>query len=51
VDRRRLVAHMHQIEVRLERSIEDRHDVIARESKHALAAEASERLSDDVGAS
>ncbi len=51
VDRSRLVAHMHEIEIGLERGIEDRHDVIAGKREHTPAAEASERLRNDVGAS
>jgi hypothetical protein len=45
------MAHMHEIELRLDRGIEDRHDVIAREGKHVPAAEAGERTGDDIGAS
>jgi hypothetical protein len=51
VDRSRLVAHMHEIEIGLERCIKDRHDVIAGKRKHTPAAEASKRLRNDVGAS
>ena len=51
VDRSRFVAYMHEIETSLERGVKDRHDVIARKRKHARAAETSERLSDDIGAS
>ena len=49
--RRCFVAHMHEVELGLERRIEDRHDVIAREREHMLAAQPSERLRNDVGAS
>ena len=51
VDRSRLVAHVHEIEVRVESGIEDRHDVIAREGENPPAAEAGERAGNDVGAS
>ena len=51
VDRSRFVAHMHEVEIRLERGIEDRHDVIAREGKHLPAAEATERTSDNIRSS
>ena len=50
VDRGSLVAHVNEIEAGVERGIEDRHDVVAGEGEHALAAEALERLGYDVGA-
>jgi hypothetical protein len=42
---------MHEIEIRLEGSVEDGHDVITREGKHAPATEVCERLSYDICAS
>ena len=47
---RRLMAHMHEIELRLDRGIEDRHDVVAGEREHAVAAEPRQRTRHDVGA-
>jgi len=41
---------MHEIELCLDRGIEDRHDVIARERKHAADTEPRERARHDVGA-
>ncbi len=46
----RLVAHVNEIELRLDRGIEHRHDVIAREREHALRTEPRERARHDVGA-
>ena len=45
-----LVAHVHEIELGLERGVEDRHDVVAGQREHALAAEPLERAGDDIGA-
>jgi hypothetical protein len=48
---RRLVPHVHQVELGLERRIEQRHDVIAGEREDVTAAEPLERARDDVRAS
>ena len=45
-----LVADVDEIEAGVERGIEDRHDVVAGEGEHALAAEALERVGYNVGA-
>ncbi len=50
VDGRRLVADMNEIEIGVERRVEDRHDVVAGQREHAVAAEALERSGNDVGA-
>ena len=50
VDGGGLVADVDEIEAGVERGVEDRHDVVAGEGEHALAAEALERLGYDVGA-
>ena len=50
VDGGGLVADVDEIEAGVERGVEDRHDVVAGEREHALAAEALERLGYDVGA-
>ena len=50
VDRSRLVPHVHQVEIDVERGVEDRHDVIARKREHSPTPQASESLDRDVGA-
>jgi len=44
------VPHVDEIETRVERRVEHRHDMIARQREHALAAEPRQGSSDDVGA-
>ena len=48
---RRLVAHVHEVELRLQRRIEQRHDVVAGQREHVPAAETLERTGNDVGTS
>ena len=43
------VADMNEIDAGVERSVEDRHDVVAGEREDAPAADAVKRTSDDVG--
>ena len=50
VDGGGLVADVDEIEIGVERRIEDRHDVVAGEREHAAAAEPLERSGHDVGA-
>jgi hypothetical protein len=50
VDGRRLVADMDEIEIGVERGVEDRHDVVAGQREYAMAAEALQRSGNDVGA-
>jgi hypothetical protein len=45
------VAHVHEIEPGLQRRVEQRHDVVAGEREHVLAAEALERARDNIRAS
>jgi hypothetical protein len=45
-----LVAHMHDVELRFDGGIVDRHDVVAREGEHGLVAEPFEAACNDVGA-
>jgi hypothetical protein len=49
VDGSRLVPGMDQLELVVERRIEERHDVIAREREDGAAAEAIQAFGDDVG--
>ena len=48
---RRLVAHVDQLELRLERGVEDRHDMIAGEREDLLRPKLLQRARDDVRAS
>ena len=50
VDGGGLVADMDEIEIGVERRVEDRHDVVAGQREHAVAAEALQRSGNDVGA-
>ena len=50
VDGGGLMADMNEIELGVERRVEDRHDVVAGQREHAAAAEALQRSGDDVGA-
>ena len=45
-----LVADMDEIEIGVERRVEDRHDVVAGQREHAVAAEPLKRSGNDVGA-
>jgi hypothetical protein len=45
-----LVADMDEIEIGVERRVEDRHDVVAGQREHAVAAETLQRSGNDVGA-
>src|SRR3954451_10971257 len=47
----RFVPAVHEIELRLDRGVEDRHDVIARKRENAVRAKTRKRLRNDVGAS
>src|ERR1700688_3679913 len=44
------VAHVNEVDVRIQRGVEDRHDVVAGQREDAPAADAAKRTSDDVGA-
>ena len=43
-------SQLRDVDARIQRGVEDRHDVVAGQREDALAAEAAKRTSDDVGA-
>jgi hypothetical protein len=44
------VPHVNEVDARIQRGIEDRHDVVAGQREDTSAAETAKRTSDDVGA-
>ena len=44
------VPHVNKVDTRIQRGVEDRHDVVAGQREDAPAADAAKRTSDDVGA-
>ena len=44
------VAHVDEVDARVERGVEDRHDVVAGQREDAPAADAAKRTGDDIGA-
>jgi hypothetical protein len=44
------VPHVNEVDARIQRGIEDRHDVVAGQREDTPATETAKRTSDDVGA-